>query len=176
MEDLAEKIYQGIKHCSVLTNNPRLLEEADRQRAAGTWIDAAVEMHLKENPHVLKWYASDFYNDTHRPAIAAETGLTGLDLDAEMQARWLDEVIMHGETTARRLHAPLMQCSKFCELRTAPQKKQKRSAANCDLSVMPPAEMTVAQLLSELTRLQADTRSAKKPILIARLMFARQNS
>ena len=176
MEELAERIYQGLRHCSVLTNNPRLLEDVEQKCAAGTWTEAAVEMHVKENPHVLKWYASDFFDDTHRPTVAEETGLTGVDLDAEMQARWLDEVMMHGETLARRRHAPLIYCSKFCELRTPPVKKPKRAAADCDLSVMPPAEMTVAQLLVELNRLNADTRAAKKPTLIARLMHARQNS
>ena len=174
--ELAEKIYQGIKRCAVITNNSRLLDEADKKRSEGTWIEYALDMHIDENPHILKWHASDFYVDTHRDIVSEETGLSGTELDAEMQARWLDEVIMHGEYNALKLHAPLMLCSKFRNLYTSPPKKPKRDVVARDLLVMSPAEMTVAQLLSELQRLNGDYRKTNKPTLIARLIYARQNT
>tara|TARA_B100001093_G_C26611008_1_gene920206 strand:- start:403 stop:960 length:558 start_codon:yes stop_codon:yes gene_type:complete len=179
MEELADKIYQGLKNCSRLTNNPQLLVAADQKRTLGTWIDSAVEMHIKENPHILKWHASDFYNDSHRDAIAEETGLTGIELDAEMQARWLDEVMMHGELNAGKLHAPLMICSKFREIKNSQARagpRPKKPTTVRDLSAVAPAEMTVTELMSELTRIGADTRTERKPKLIARLLYARQNS
>ena len=176
MEELANNIYEGLRRCSILTNKPEMLAEADQKRNEGTWVDAAIEMHLRENPQMLKWSALDFFVDSHQDAVAAETGLSGIDLDAEMQARWLDEVLMHGEVNARRRHAPLMACSKFCERRPCPKKKSRRDAdPDLDLSTMPPAEMTIAQLRLELDRSAADSRSGSKPELIARLIHARQN-
>ena len=173
MEELADKIYQGLANCAEATQNFEALRKADAERAAGTWVDTAMDIHLRENPHIVKWYAQDFFEDTHRDSVAAQTGLTGTDLDVELQVRWLDEICLHGESQAREIHAPLMSCPKLVALRKPPTRK-KRETASVDLSTVPPAEMTVAQLKSELTRIGGDTRAANKPVLIARLIYERQ--